>query len=123
MRPQWRAWRDRTMMRMRLPIIPGAACPLLIALLFLSACKDEKNTYVPPPPAAVGVAKPLQQQVVPYLEATGNTVAFNSVDLVARIQGFLTSINYVDGANAKQGDTLFIVEPDPYQAKLQQSQA
>ena len=74
------------MMRMRLPIIPGAACPLLIALLFLSACKDEKNTYVPPPPAAVGVAKPLHQQVVPYLEATGNTVAFNEVNLVENIQ-------------------------------------
>jgi len=69
------------------------------------------------------VAKPLQQAVLPYLEVTGNAVAFNQVDLVARVEGFLQEINYQDGAEAKQGDTLFVVEPTPYQAKLQQAQA
>ena len=100
-------------------LLPWAA---LLALTAMSACKKE-NTYVPPPPPPVGVAKPLQQSVLPYLEVTGNAVAYNQVDLVARVEGFLQEINYKDGAEAKQGDTLFIIEPAPYQAKLQQSQA
>ncbi|MBS0559606.1 MAG: efflux RND transporter periplasmic adaptor subunit [Proteobacteria bacterium] len=111
-------------MRLRLPRCSGLPflC-LLLAGITLAACKEEKNTYVPPPPAQVGVSQPLQLAVVPYLEATGNTAAFNQVDLEARIQGFLTAIDYVDGAAAKQGDTLFVIEPAPYQAALQQAQA
>jgi len=100
-----------------------AAAVLLCAAALLAGCKEEKNTYVPPPPQPVGVAHPLQQAVVPYLPATGTTVAFNQVNLEARIQGYLTSINYVDGAEVKQGTTLFVIEPDPYQAALQQAQA
>ncbi len=96
---------------------------LLCSGALLAGCKEEKNAYVPPPPQQVSVAKPLQQAVVPYLPATGTTVAFNQVNLEARIQGFLTSIDYVDGAAVKQGDTLFVIEPAPYQAALQQAQA
>jgi multidrug efflux system membrane fusion protein len=106
----------------RLPRLLSAAV-LLVGALALASCKQEKNAYVPPPPPTVGVAKALSQPVVPFLEATGSAVAFNQVDLVARIQGFLSGIDYVDGAEAKKGDTLFIVEPAPYQAKLQQAQA
>ena len=49
---------------------------------------------MPPPPPQVGVATPLQQAVRPYLEQTGNTAAFNPVDLVARVEGFLAAIDY-----------------------------
>ena len=65
----------------------------------------------------------MRQEVTPYLELTGNAQAVNQVDLVARVQGFLQSINYQDGASAKQGDTLFVIEPAPYEARLQQAQA
>jgi multidrug efflux system membrane fusion protein len=94
----------------------------VLALTALTACKKE-NAYVPPPPPQVGVAKPLQEAVLPYLEVTGNAVAYNQVDLVARVEGFLQEIDYKDGTEAKQGDTLFVIEPTPYQAKLQQAQA
>jgi RND family efflux transporter MFP subunit len=94
-----------------------AAC---LALLF--GCKDE-NKFAPPPPPQVGVAHPVQQAVLSYLEGTGNTEAVNQIDLVARVKGFLTSINYQDGAAAKRGDTLFVIEQTPYQAQLQQAQA
>jgi membrane fusion protein, multidrug efflux system len=95
---------------------------VLSLALAAAACKKQ-NAYVPPPPPQVAVAKPLQQNVTPYLEVTGNAVAFNEVDLVARVQGFLQQINYRDGAQAKQGDTLFVIEPTPYEAQLQQAQA
>ncbi len=104
-----------------LSVLRGPALGLT-ALLALAACKKE-NAYVPPPPPDVGVAKPVQQAVTPYLEVTGNAVAFNQVDLQARIQGFLQEIDYTDGSMAKQGATLFVIEPTPYKAQLDQAQA
>jgi multidrug efflux system membrane fusion protein len=92
------------------------------SLASLTACKKE-NSYTPPPPAQLGVSQPLQQKVTPYLDLTGNTVAFNSVDLQARVEGFLQDIDYKDGASVKKGEVLFVIEPAPYQAKLKQAQA
>jgi RND family efflux transporter MFP subunit len=94
----------------------------LSASIPLAGCED-KNRYVPPPPPKVTVASPLQQKITRYLEATGTVQAINSVDLMARVQGFLQEIDYKDGTTVKKGDTLFVVEPQPYQVKLQQAQA
>jgi RND family efflux transporter MFP subunit len=96
----------------------GAVCLALV----VSGCK-KTNQYAPPPPPRVSVAKPVEQKITRYLEATGNTAAVASVDLVARIQGFVQGISYTDGAEVKTGDILFTIEPLPYQAKLQQAQA
>lgn len=99
--------------------------PLLGALalgLALAAC-DEKNEYKPPPPPAVTVAPPLRQPVTEYLELTGSTAAFQSVDLVARVEGYLQSIEFADGAVVPEGKQLFVIEPAPYEAKVAQAQA
>jgi RND family efflux transporter MFP subunit len=93
----------------------------ILALLLLTAC--ERNTFVPPPPPKVEVALPVQRAVTTYFDATGNTAAFKSVDLVARVQGFLQSIDYQDGTFVKEGTTLFTIEPDSYKLKLEQAQA
>ena len=93
----------------------------VVAMGILSAC--EQNTFVPPPPAKVDVAVPVQRPFTRYLEATGNTAAIKNVDLVARVQGFLQSINYKDGAYVKEGTSLFTIEPDTYKLKLEQAQA
>jgi len=92
-----------------------------LAGLALSGC--EQNTFVAPPPQKVEVAPPTQRNITRFLEATGNTSPFNNVDLVARVQGFLQSINYQDGSFVKKGTTLFTIEPETYQLKLQQAQA
>ena len=99
------------------------AAPFAAASLLLLAGCGKQNAYVPPPPPEVGVAAPLARSVTPYLEATGSTVAYNSVDLVARVEGFVQSIDYQDGSEVKAGRQLFVIEPTPYQAKLQQAQA
>jgi RND family efflux transporter MFP subunit len=93
------------------------------AIIALAACYSPKNAYVAPPPPKVQVAQPLQQPVTEYLELTGNTQAFATVDLVARVQGFLTSIDYVDGAEVKKGVQLFGIERDIYQAQVDQQEA
>jgi RND family efflux transporter MFP subunit len=90
--------------------------------LLIAGCK-KSNQYAPPPPVKVSVAKPLAQQITRYLDATGNTAAVASVDLIARVQGFVQAISYTDGAAVKTGDILFTIEPLPFQAKLQQAQA
>jgi RND family efflux transporter MFP subunit len=99
----------------------GRAAFAVLALVTLTAC--EQNTYSPPPPPKVDVALPVQRQITRYLEVTGNTAPIKSVDLVARVQGFLQTINYQDGAFVKEGTTLFTIEPDTYKLKLDQAVA
>ena len=94
--------------------------PLLAAALV--GCKPE-NKFQPPPPPEISVAVPLKQDVAPFEELTGNTVAFATVDLVARVKGFLTQINYIDGDYKKQGDNLFQIEQTMYKADLKEAEA
>jgi RND family efflux transporter MFP subunit len=94
---------------------------VIFAFVALGAC--DRNNFVPPPPLKVEVAVPVRRSITRYLEATGNTASVKSVDLVARVQGFLQSINYQDGAFVKQGTTLFTIEPETYKLKLEQAQA
>jgi RND family efflux transporter MFP subunit len=94
---------------------------IVLTLVLLTGC--EQNNFVPPPPPKVEVAVPVQRAVTTYFDATGNTAAIKNVDLVARVQGFLQSINYEDGAFVKQGTTLFTIEPETYKLKLEQAQA
>ncbi len=99
----------------------GAGACILLAVS-LVGCKPE-NKFVAPPPVEVSVAQPLERKVVPYVEETGNTTAYATVDLVARVAGFLDSINYKDGSGVKKGDLLFEIEPTTYAAKVKQAEA
>ena len=83
----------------------------------LAAC-GEKNEYAAPPPPKVTVAAPLEQDVTPYYDETGNAASVNSVDLVARVQGFVQAISYTDGQFVKKGTSLFTIEPEPYRLKV-----
>jgi RND family efflux transporter MFP subunit len=78
---------------------------------------------VPPPPPKVTVAPPVTRTVTLYLQATGNTAAVNTANLVARVPGFVQTINYQDGALVKKGTLLFTIEPESYELKVKQSQA
>jgi RND family efflux transporter MFP subunit len=94
---------------------------VLFACVALSAC--EQNSFVPPPPPKVEVGLPAQKNITRYLDATGNAAPIKNVDLVARVQGFLQSIDYQDGTFVKEGTTLFTIEPETYKLKLEQAQA
>jgi len=101
----------------------GAMLLRLLALVILlplitTACKSGDNEYVPPPAPQVTVSRPLQKPVTEYIELTGNLQAYESVNLVARVEGFLSSINYKDGDIVKKDKLLFVIEPQPYEAKL-----
>jgi RND family efflux transporter MFP subunit len=94
----------------------------VVLAAMLSACGPD-NRFVAPPPPQVTVALPRQQKVTRYLEVNGNTSAVNTANLVARVQGFLQQINYSDGDLVKEGATLFTIEPELYQLKLEQAKA
>jgi RND family efflux transporter MFP subunit len=93
-----------------------------IAVVVLAACGQD-NRYAAPPPPKVTVATPLEQEVSPFFEATGNAAAINTVDLVARVQGFVQAISYTDGDYVKKGTSLFTIEPEPYKLKVEAAKA
>jgi RND family efflux transporter MFP subunit len=93
-----------------------------LAAFTLAGC-GEGNQYVAPPPPPATVANPLQRPVTEYLEATGSLAAENTVDLVARVVGFVESIDYKDGSPVKKGTRLFTIEREPYRLKLEQARA
>jgi RND family efflux transporter MFP subunit len=94
---------------------------LLLAVALAGACGG--NRYVPPPPPEVSVANPVSREITTWGEFTGHTQAIVSVDLRARVAGFLTEIHFVPGSVVKQNDLLFVIEPGPYLARLQAAQA
>ena len=100
------------------------ALPPLMLVVLLAACKDEqRNAYVAPPPPPVTVAKPEVRTVTDFIELTGTTQAIATVQLVARVQGFLEQVHFQDGQSVKKGDLLFTIQQNTYQAQLQQAQS
>ena len=97
---------------------------MLIALASMSivGC-GEKAQVVAPPPAEVIVSHPLKKEVTRYLEFTGTTAALEFVEIRARVEGWLESVNFTPGSQVKKGDLLFIIDPRPFQAQVDQSEA
>jgi len=112
-----------TKARFAAPLSHAAAPGMAIGLaLSLVAC-GQNNEYAAPPAPKVTVTTPLERQIPRYFEATGNTAAVNSVDLVARVQGFVQAISYTDGDFVKKGASLFTIEPQPYKLKVDAAKA
>ncbi len=96
---------------------------IIVTVLFLVAGCGDKNTYVPPPPPKVEVSQPLVRPVTDYLEFTGNVVAYQTVPLQARVEGYLQKVLFQDGQYVKKGQLLFVIQQDTYEAKLKQARA
>ncbi len=92
-----------------------------IFLIFVAACKEKLPP--PPPPPAVAVSQPVQRTVTDYLELTGNTQAIQTVQLVARVSGYLEKLFFQDGQRVKKGDLLFLIQQNTYQDMLRQNEA
>jgi len=89
--------------------------------VLLAACEGQKPA--PPPPPQVTVSKPLVREVMEWDEYTGRLEAVDSVDVRARVSGYLQSIHFKDGQIVKEGDLLFVIDPRPYQAELDRAEA
>src|SRR5580704_15737853 len=76
-----------------------------------------------PPPPPVTVSQPLFKDVVEWDQYQGRLDAVESVEIRARVNGYLQSINFKDGEEVKKGALLFVIDPRPYQAELDRAQA
>lgn len=91
----------------------------VLALLALAGCSS--NEYEAPPPAAVTVAKPTIKDVTIYVEYTGYTQAQETVDIRARVEGFLESMHFAPSDLVKAGQLLFVIDPRTYKAQVDQA--
>ena len=96
---------------------------LLLSTIVATGCEKKKEEAPPPRPPEVTVAKPVIQNVTNYIYFTGYTEARKSVELRARVEGYLESFSFEPGALVKKGDLLFVIDPKPFEAKVAQTQA
>jgi len=96
---------------------------LVIAAAIGGCDSDDANVFAPPPPPEVIVATPLVRDVVDYLTYTGVIEASETVELRARVQGFLESVNFQPGQRVKTGDILFVIDKSQYQNMVDQAEA
>lgn len=93
----------------------------LLLLSFPVACK--KETPPAPPPPKVTFMQPVRQSVTDYLELTGNTQAVNTVQLVARVAGYLDKALFKDGQLVEKGQLLFLIQQNTYRENVRQAEA
>ncbi len=105
------------------PRLRALVAMLSLVILVMSPGCGDKNAFVPPPPPKVTVSQPVTQPVTDYLEFTGNTQAINTVQLKARVEGYLEKVFFKDGDRVQKGQLLFLIQPNTYEAKLKQAEA
>ena len=101
---------------------PKIAALLALATL-VASCGEQKQQAGGQPPPAVTVAKPQKRTVVDYDEYVGRFAAINSVEIRARVSGYLDKLHFKDGQVVKQGDLLFTIDKRPFQNTLDQARA
>lgn len=100
------------------------AAALLLVAPALAGC-GQQNQAAPaaPPPPAVTVANPIKRTVTDYDEYVGRFLAIDSVEVRARVSGYLEGVHFTDGQMVKQGDLLFTIDKRPFQNAVDQARA
>jgi len=108
------------------PLIRGAralvAC-IALATLVASCGDNQQQKAAAPPPPTVTVAKPIKRMVFDFDEYVGRFTAVNSVEVLARVSGYLDGVHFKDGQMLKQGDLLFTIDKRSFQNTLDQARA
>ena len=99
----------------------SAALVLFVSLAAITGCAKEAPP--PPPPPEVTVAEVVQKDVPIYIELVGSTLGSEDVEIRARVEGYLTSVNFTEGSFVRKGQTLYKIDPQPFEAALSQAQA
>jgi len=93
---------------------------LALAGLGVFGCEQKQATQAPPPPT-VTVAKPIKKEIVEWLYFTAQTQAVDTVTITPRVTGYIDNITFKEGDIVNFGDLLFVIDPRPYQAALDQA--
>ena len=87
--------------------------------LFLAAGVGcSKKEAPPPPPPEVQVAEVVQKDVPIYIELVGSTLGSEDVEIRARVEGYLVSINFTEGSLVRKGQLLYKIDPQPFHAAI-----
>jgi len=89
----------------------------------LGGCDKQKEAAAPPPPPEVKVAEVLQRDVPVYIEAIGETRGNTEIEIRARVEGFIESVDYKEGTLIEKGQPLYTIDARPFQAKLAATKA
>jgi RND family efflux transporter MFP subunit len=101
-----------------------AGVAIAVFALAAAGCSEgQPQQAKAPPPPTVTVAKPVRKLVVDQDEYVGRFVPVDTVEVRARVGGYLEKINFTDGQLVKQGDTLFVIDRRPYAHVLDQVKA
>ena len=100
------------------------AVPIMLAWV-LAGCGQgtQQSQGAPPPPPTVTIAKPLKRTIVDRDEYVGRFVAVDSVEIRARVSGYLDAIHFTDGEMVHRGDVLFTIDRRPFAIALDQARA
>jgi RND family efflux transporter MFP subunit len=94
-----------------------ALAPLLVA------CDSTPVANQAPPPPPVTVAVPMQKKITEWDEYTGRFTAVETVEVRARVSGFIDSIHFKEGQLVGKGDLLFVIDPRPFKIAVEQAKA
>jgi multidrug efflux system membrane fusion protein len=94
----------------------------IFAGLAIVGCEQKPAAQAPPPPT-VTVAKPVKKEIVEWLYFTAQTQAVDTVSISPRVTGYIDNITFKEGDIVDFGDLLFVIDPRPYQAALDQAKA
>ena len=100
----------------------GRVVLLFATSLALISC----NKQAPPPesqPPPVTIAKPVQKEIIEWDYYTGRTAAVENVNITPRVSGYIDNVSFRAGDRVNKGDLLFVIDPRPYQAALDQAKA
>jgi RND family efflux transporter MFP subunit len=106
---------------MRWSTLWAALGVMLGSCLLLTGCEHTSSGQTPPP--SVTVALPIQRVVTDYEDYTGRSAAIDSVQITARVTGYLTNIYFGEGTEVKEHSVLCEIDPRPYQAAYDQAKA
>ena len=100
----------------------GLAIGLTWAAWGAAGCA-RREASAAPPPAEVTVSRPLEHDVVEWDEYSGRLQAVESVDVRARVSGFVDETPFQDGLIVQKGQLLFLIDPRPFQAEVDKANA
>ena len=107
-------------------LLRTVANPLLAGVLaasVLAACSSQAAPGGAPQAPQVSVATVLSEPVQRWDEFTGRVSAVDSVELRPRVSGYVQRVAFVEGQDVRKGELLFVIDPRPYRAALDQAQA
>src|SRR5262245_59755935 len=106
---------------MSLRFVSRTACISITLIVFMAGCARRPPQVAPAELISIPVSQPIVREITDFVDFTGRTEAIHSVDIRPRTTGYLVKLPFEEGAEVKEGELLFVIDPRPYQAQLDQA--